>query len=428
MNVVQFIRDFIARRGFMVLLSTIVAKGANFIVLITVINLLSQSEYGRIAYGLTILSFVAPFVGGGIHQGLLRYGALSQGQLAKKVLFRDTFRTGLKYSIGIVALIMLLSPLLTMRMPEALPFLLILSIQVIALFILQMIQVYCRLLNQNQVFARIDIQYNLSLLFFSVSLVYLFGGLGYVISLIGVPLILGLFYLRKLKLFSAPISDTSIQRIRKAFSFRNKELIQYGLFTSLGGVVSQLLYAVDILLIGNLLDQPEDKVAIYKVASIFPYSVLILSVAMLTTDFVKLAKDASQQKSVLSNYYINYLKLFGGISILLLLSFYFLAPCLLRIFGVEYVGNEMLVHIFTIGVVGGLLFRVPMGNMLSAIGWPKLNALFAIIILLVNLVVNYFMILRYGILGAAITTAALMWLSGFLSLAAFVYFLRQKAD
>jgi O-antigen/teichoic acid export membrane protein len=425
MSVVQFIRDFLSRKGLFVLLSTVVAKAVNFLVLILVINLLPQSEYGRIAYGLTIIGFIAPFVGGGIHQGLLRFGALSKGQYEKKILFQDTFKIGFKYSIWIVVGILILSPLLTRQMPGALPILLLLSIQVFALFALQMIQVYCRLLNQNQLFARIDIQHNILLLISSVSLVYFFGGMGYVISLIAVPLLMGLYYLRRLRLFPFTGFHERIAKVRTTFHFSKRELVQYGLFMSLGGVVSQLLYAVDILLIGNLLDQPEDQVAIYKVASIFPYSVLIFAVAMMTTDFVKLAKDAVERKSVLWNYYFNYLKVFGSLSIALLLFFYVAAPYLLRIFGTEYQGYENLVYIFTIGVVGGILVRIPMGNMLSAIGWPRLNALFSAIILLINLIANYFMILNYGIIGAAITTAALMWLSGLLSFGAFIYFLRR---
>ena len=72
------------------------------------------------------------------------------------------------------------------------------------------------------------------------------------------------------------------------------------------------------------------------------------------------------------------------------------------------------------------LVGIPLGNLLSAIGWPKINALFSVIILVLNLITNYFMILHYGIEGAAITTAALMWLSGILSLGAFVFYLSKE--
>jgi len=107
--------------------------------------------------------------------------------------------------------------------------------------------------------------------------------------------------------------------------------------------------------------------------------------------------------------------------------FYFSSSWLTYIFGAQYDGHPYLMFIFSIGVVGGIMFRIPMGNMLSAIGWPKTNALFSIIVFLINIVASYYMVLAYGIEGAAITTAALMWLSGLLSLGAFVYYLKRKA-
>ena len=80
--------------------------------------------------------------------------------------------------------------------------------------------------------------------------------------------------------------------------------------------------------------------------------------------------------------------------------------------------------IFSIGVVGALLFRIPLGNILSAIGWPKINALFSVIVLLINLGAGYYCVIHYGILGAAYTTVALMWFSGILSLFAVLKFLK----
>ena len=56
-----------------------------------------------------------------------------------------------------------------------------------------------------------------------------------------------------------------------------------------------------------------------------------------------------------------------------------------------------------------------------------MNVVFSLIVLLINVVANYFMVSWYGVIGAAITTAALMWFSGLLSLGAFVWFLRSPS-
>ena len=403
----------------------LLAKAVNFLVSIFVIRILTKSDYGFIAYSLTIISFAAPFVGAGIHQGLLRFGAMTEGQFHKKVLFNLTFWKGLKYS-GLITLgIILLSPLFTIRMSGASLYLALMSFQIISLFIIQMIQVYCRLIHRNKIFAIINMQNNLLLLVFNVTLCLLFGGIGYVISIICVPLFLGLFYLKKLRLNTIQTSNKLVVKIKDSFTFKSSELLSYGLYMSVGGVLSQLLYAVDILLIGNLLIDAE-LVAQYKASSIIPFSLIILAVAFLTTDFVKLANASKNNKTALKQYYLNYLKLFSFISIGIVLGFYLFAEPMLSIFGADYKGHSELMIIFSIGVVGGLLFRVPMGNMLSAIGWPKINALFSVIVLIINVFANYYMILKYGIIGAAITTSALMWLSGILSLGAFIYYLNTK--
>jgi O-antigen/teichoic acid export membrane protein len=97
----------------------------------------------------------------------------------------------------------------------------------------------------------------------------------------------------------------------------------------------------------------------------------------------------------------------------------------LAVFGKDYEQVPELMVIFAAGVVGGLLFRVPLGNILSAIGWPKVNMLFSGIILLLNVVGSYYMIQHRGLVGAAMVTSALMWLSGLMSLAAFWWFCRE---
>ena len=425
MNLIAFIKSFLARKGQFVLLSVFLAKAVNFLITIFVIRILSKSDYGFVAYSLTIISFVAPFVGAGVHQGLLRYGALTKGQFHKKVLFGLTFWKGLKYSGFIALAILILSPLFTIRMSGSGLYLALMSLQIISLFIFQMIQVYCRLIYRNKIFAIINIQNSLLLLIFNVLMCLLFGGLGYVISIICVPLILGLFYLKRLRLIGINYDHPFVKKVRNSFTFKFKELVSYGLYMSAGGILSQLLYAVDILLIGNLLIDSE-MVAQYKASSIIPFSLIILAVAVLTTDFVKLANASKNNRSELKQYYLNYLKIFSFISLGIVLFFYLFAEPILSIFGNDYKGHADLMVVFSIGVAGGLLFRVPMGNMLSAIGWPKINAIFSIIILFINVIANYFMILKYGILGAAITTSALMWLSGFLSLGAFIYYLKLK--
>ncbi len=401
------------------LFSVLFAKLVNFLVAVIVIRLISKEEYGLIAYGLTILSFLAPFVGAGVHQGLARFGSISRGQLHKKVLFRYAFRKGLKYTFLLIALVITFSPFLDKILEGSAIFLALLSFQMLSLFLLQMIQIYCRLLYLNKLFAQIDMLNSFILLITVIVLSSLFGGIGYVVSLVIVPVLISGYFLYLLK----PHKVSGLAML--SANINQFEFMSYGLYQSAGSLIAQLLFAVDILIIGIVL-QSAEMVAQYKASNILPFSFLIIASAVLSTDYVKLARASEENTVFLKTYYSSYFKLFGIFGMAIIVFFYFSSGWLMKIFGAQYQGHPSLMFIFSIGVCGAILFRIPMGNILSAIGWPKTNALFSVIILILNLIANYFMILKYGIEGAAITTSALMWLSGLLSFGAFIYYLKGK--
>lgn len=418
MNLKEFIQSFFSRKGGQVLTSFLYNKITNFIVAIAIIRLLTKEEYGFISYAVTIIAFIVPFMGAGIHQGFLRYGSLSDSQINKKKLFQLTLKKGILYSTIIMLTILMLTPFITANMKSSSIFLMIFSFQLIGLLIFQFVGIYCRLINLNQVFAKMEIINNTLILIFCISMGYLFKGVGYITCLVVVPFLVGLYFMFKLGLHES-IKSSSLEKISL------RKYIDYGLSVSIGGIMAQLLFAVDILLIGNILKEAE-LVAQYKAASILPFSLLFIPVAIITTDFVKISRAAVSDKAYIKSYFLNYLKIFGVIALLLFVFFYFMATPLLSIFGKDYAEMPELLQVFAFGIVGGILFRVPLGNILSAIGWPKVNAFVALIILILNVIGSYCMIQWYGIIGAAITTSLLMWLSGFFSLGAFIYFLNQK--
>jgi len=368
---------------------------------------------------MTILAFLAPFVGAGMHQGLARYGSISKSQSGKKILFRYAFKKGLIYTFIMIAIVIILSPLIDRTLEGASIYLAILSFQLLSLFLLQMIQIYCRLLYLNKLFAQIDMLNSLLLLITVIIMCSLFGGIGYVISLIAIPTLTSIYFILKLKPYKVlglSLSDLDVNKT--AF-------LSYGLYLSVGSVIAQLLFAVDILIIGFVLNDAA-SVAQYKASNIIPFSFLIIASAVLATDYVKLARASVENPSFLKSYFLNYLKLFGLLGLGIVAVFYFFSGPIMQIFGDQYTGHPTLIFIFSIGVAGGIMFRIPMGNMLSAIGWPKTNAIFSLIVFVINIFASYYMVLEYGIEGAAITTSALMWLSGLLSFGAFLYFLKRK--
>ena len=65
------------------------------------------------------------------------------------------------------------------------------------------------------------------------------------------------------------------------------------------------------------------------------------------------------------------------------------------------------------------------GNILAAVGMSKQSAIIAYIILCVNVFLNILLIKKYGVVGAAISTSLVMWLSGIISFFVFKNYLNK---
>ncbi|AMC10672.1 hypothetical protein Lupro_05185 [Lutibacter profundi] len=76
--------------------------------------------------------------------------------------------------------------------------------------------------------------------------------------------------------------------------------------------------------------------------------------------------------------------------------------------------------ILIVGICGILIFRGLYGNLLSSIGKVHINYYIGSVALLLNSISNYYLIPKYGILGAALTSAFIMWFTGIIS---YVWFL-----
>jgi len=95
------------------------------------------------------------------------------------------------------------------------------------------------------------------------------------------------------------------------------------------------------------------------------------------------------------------------------------------LFGNDYIEAVPLFRVLIIGMLGAFIFRIPFGNLLAAVGKSNWNAFVAFAILFLNGILNYYAIKNYGIIGAAIVTSSLFWISGFVSLVLFFGYLKK---
>jgi len=117
---------------------------------------------------------------------------------------------------------------------------------------------------------------------------------------------------------------------------------------------------------------------------------------------------------------------FTIISIIILVGSYLFSSEIFSIFGEEYMMYSDSFFILIIGIIGIFLLRGVYGNLLASIGRIEVNYYIISIALIINIISNQYLIPIYGIKGAAITSAILMWFTGILSWLSFLYFFRKN--
>lgn len=411
----EYINGFINRSGSYVLFSTMAARVLSFLGSWIALQLIEAKELGVILFAYGIVQFIIPIGGFGLHQSLIRYGALLKSEDEKQQLFSYVLKKGIVASIAIILVLVGIGYFIPFQFDKTYGYFSILSLSILTVFILEIIKIQFRLQHKNRLYAITEFWYNIILTGLIFGLSYLFQGMGYIIALIVSPVLTALFFIKKLNVKL---------HIKNNLKITNLSFWKYGFFGGLSSVVTQLLILIDIILIGYLIDDPV-AVTNYRYISIIPFSLLFLPRVFITTDFVTFTEKI-HQKDYINRYIKNYMLFFGVVSILLLLFSYFFAEQILYIFGVEYMDYVDSFLILIMGIVGIYIFRGLFGNLLSSIGKIELNYYIISIAIVINIISNYYLIPLYGIKGAAITSAILMWFTGILSWLSFLYFFRKN--
>ena len=376
--------------------------------------MISNDELGVVLFGYNIILFLIPISGFGLHQSLLRYGALLKKREEKNSLFLYVLVKGILASIVLIVLIIISSFFINFKFENTQLYVIILSFIMLPSFVFEIIRAQFRLQHNNKSFAYTEFIHSVILLLSVFLLSYFFEEIGYTIALLITPLITSILFIKKLN-----INFTSKLKL----SITNMSFWKYGFFASLSNVLTQLLFVIDILLIGYLLEDTE-MITNYRYISLIPFSLLFLPRVFITTDFVAFTENIYNKNYVVS-YIKSYMLFFLIVSFVMLFFSYFFAEQILTILDFNFIKFVNTFLILMIGITGVYIFRGLFGNLLSSIGKAHVNYYISSFALVINVVANFYLIPKYGIKGAAITSAILMWFTGIISFIWF-WFLYKK--
>jgi O-antigen/teichoic acid export membrane protein len=411
----NFISGFISRSGNAVFISTVLSRILSFIGSMIALRLLDNKELGMILFAYSIIQFMIPVGGFGLHQSLLRYGALLASTRDKEKLFSYVLKHGIIGSLILIIIVLLIGWFISFQFDKTFYYLCILSTAILSNFIFELVKTQFRLQHKNTLFAKAEFFQNFLLVVLIFLLTNYLGGLGYVIALISAPFITAILFVRKLQITFYLNTNLSIT---------NVDFWKYGLFGGLSNVVTQLLFIIDIILIGELMTDPL-MVTHYKYISIIPFSLLFLPRVFMAADFVSLTEKIGQ-KVYIRNYIKSYQLFFSLLSLLIFSISCFFSKSILLLFGKEYVNYSDNFVILIFGITGIFIFRGIYGNLLSSIGKMSVNYYIVSIAILINILSNFYLIPIYGIKGAAVTSSTLMWFTGIASWVCFNFLYKKK--
>ena len=365
------------------------------------LQFIDNTALGIVLFSYNIILFLLPISGLGLSQSLIRFSALSNDAEDRNSIFLYVLKYGLLSSIGMILLVIISSLFIPFDFKDGHFYMIFLSFLIIPNFLLEIIKGQLRLNHDNKNFAYSDFLYSIIFVLSITVLTYYLKEIGYIIALLITPLLTSLFFIKKLK-----VNVKKIKRIPEL----NFAFWKYGFFASLSNVITQLLFVIDILLIGYLIKDPE-MITNYRYISLIPFSLLFLPRVFINTDFVTFTEKIYDKNYILE-YIKSYMLLFLIISVSLIIGSYFFGSLVLRLLDDSFAIYGSIFFILMVGISGILIFRGLFGNLLSSIGKANINYYIASGALLFNIISNYYLIPLYGIKGAAITSAILMWVTG----------------
>jgi O-antigen/teichoic acid export membrane protein len=384
-----------------VFFATIISRLVSLLASWVALQFIDNSSLGVVLFSYNLILFLLPISGLGLPQSLIRFSALNQNQEDRNSIFLYVLKYGFLSSLGMILLVIISSFFVPFQFEKTQFYVIILSFLILPSFLFEVIKAQLRLNHDNKNFAYSEFLFSIIFITLITSLTFYLKEIGYIISLLLAPILTSLFFVKKLKIRAKQI---------KKLPELNFSFWKYGFFASLSNVVTQLLFVIDILLIGYLTKDAE-MVTNYKYISLIPFSLLFLPRVFINTDFVTFTEKIKDKKYII-NYIKSYMLLFLLISILLIIISYFFGSFILRLLDAGFAEYHTTFFIMIVGVCGIFIFRGLFGNLLSAIGKADVNYYIALIALFLNLISNYYLIPELGIKGAAITSAILMWVTG----------------
>lgn len=203
-----------------------------------------------------------------------------------------------------------------------------------------------------------------------------------------------------------------------------KDLISIGLVSMINNGISELLYLLDVFILG-IVASNEAVLASYKVATIIPTAMAFIPLSLMTYTYPYFAEHKDDKSWCLSNYK-KILFGFGGFNLVISSILFLGANIFVEIlFGSQYIDAVPVFRLLAINYFISGTFRIISGNLLVTQRKLKFNTIVAVLSGIVNVIADYFFIQFWGSIGAALATVLVVAFSSIMNTTYLIYTFRN---
>lgn len=392
------IKALIEKGAIDILAGSFLTKIAAFLGSIILVRVLAVDDYGYLTYAENRYVYVYLLAGLGLNNAVFRYVVLAKTDEEKRGVFRFVALWGTAFNLMLVAAAAVVFAILpaTQGFEAGARLIPVLLVALPLQYLFDTSTFSLRALFKNRMYALsalLAIVLVWSTKVIGARMVGLFG------TAIATPVAYGIMSLLLLAYFGQRVFKGT--KPTPVSSAMKKEMIVYSLQYMVTNGLWALFMQNDLLLLGSLTGDPT-AVANYRVAYVIPSALSILSSSIglfVVPYFVKHEKD---RKWVWSNYKKVVLVSVGVIGLASLCVILFGASIIRFAYGEQYLPALPIMTILLVSSVINNGLRYPTANILSAMGQVRVNMAVSAAGTVLQLLLNWLLIPRYGAYGTAI--------------------------
>lgn len=402
--------------------SSVLNNAIAFLSGIILVRILSKSEYGIFSYAWNIFSIVMLLNGCGIASAVLQLCSErnTDNQYCNEV-YNFGKKFGLAFNVVLFVVLFIAGVFFPLPINGAGKLLTISSLLPMLIFLFDIQNSYMRAKKMAKQYAMFS-SINTALVFcFSVVGALLFKENGLII---GRYVAYGFTVLLMSKIVLFP------RKIKKYSGLNDNDkraMLGIGGISAVNSGLSQILYLVDVFIIGIVLPN-EAVIASYKVATQIPTALSFIPTALVIYIYPYFAEH-KEDKSWCLRSYKKILFLMGTLNIFILGILYIMAPQIVQItFGKQYLDSVIPFRILSVSYFFSGTFRTIAGNLLVTQRKLKYNMFVAIFSGTLNIVLDVLLISMWGSNGAAIATLLITVVTSILNVGYLLYIFKQKSE